>query len=145
MIQELACVLLTEAACDLGERHCDSALAACERALQLAAPRGYRLIYADASNLRARLMLERPEPDPSRARDDAEAALQLAETSEYAWAQRDALELLARAHRGARQQGRSPRQPAASGRMEPASPPLGQHHPRPFQTSPACRARLTVN
>ncbi len=45
-------------------------------------------------------MLERPDPDPSRARDDAEAALQLAEPSEYAWAQRDALELLARAHRG---------------------------------------------
>ncbi len=99
MIQELARILLTEAACDLGQGQWDSALAASERALQLAAPRGYRLIHADALNLRARAMLERPDPDAVRARDDAEAALQLAEFSEYAWAQRDALQLLTRAHR----------------------------------------------
>lgn len=99
MIEWLARVFLTEAACDLGQGQWDSALAACERALQLASPRGYRLIHADALNLRARVMLERPSPDRGRARDDAEAALQLAESSEYPWAQRDALELLARAHR----------------------------------------------
>ena len=44
---------------------------------------------------RARIWLSLPEPQPGRARDDAEAALQLAEFCNYAWAQRDATELLA--------------------------------------------------
>ena len=47
----------------------------------------------------ARLWLEHPDPDPVRARDDAEAALLLAERCGYAWAERDALELLAAAYR----------------------------------------------
>ncbi len=99
MICELARTLVTESACWLGEGRHDAALAACERALELAAPRNYRLVHADALNLRARIALERPNPDPAAARDDAEAALGLAEFCEYAWAQRDAFELLARAHR----------------------------------------------
>jgi tetratricopeptide (TPR) repeat protein len=98
MIYDLARVFVTESACFLGQGQCESALAACERALQLAAPRNYRLLHADALNLRAQAALESAGPHPASARDDAEAALQLAEFCEYAWAQRDALELLARAH-----------------------------------------------
>ena len=79
-------------------RSSETALAACERPVQLAAPRNYRLLHADALNLRAQVALESAGPHPASARDDAEAALQLAEFCEYAWAQRDALELLARAH-----------------------------------------------
>jgi tetratricopeptide (TPR) repeat protein len=99
MIYELARVLLTEAASHLGQGQEEAALAACERALQLAAPRKYRLVQADALNLRARLWLQGSDPDPARARDDAEAALQLAELCGYAWAEREALELLAQAYR----------------------------------------------
>jgi tetratricopeptide (TPR) repeat protein len=99
MIYEFARTLVTECLCWLGEGRHDAALAACERALELAAPRNYRLVHADALNLRARIALERPNPDPAAARDDAEAALGLAEFCEYAWGQRDALDLLARAHR----------------------------------------------
>jgi len=99
MIYYLARTLVTQAMCDLGQGDGEAALAACERAWQLAAPRKYRLVQADALSVRARAWLERPEPDPARARDDAEAALQLAEFSAYAWAERDALELLARAYR----------------------------------------------
>jgi tetratricopeptide (TPR) repeat protein len=99
MICELARTLVTESLCSLGEGRHDAALAACERALELAAPRNYRLVHADALNLRARIAFERPKPDPAAARDDAEAALGLAELCEYAWGQRDAFELLARAHR----------------------------------------------
>jgi tetratricopeptide (TPR) repeat protein len=98
MIYELVRVLLTESGCHLGQVQWEAALAACERAMELAAPRKYRLVHADALNLRARISLERPAPDPAGARDDAEAALQLAEFCEYAWAERDACELLARAY-----------------------------------------------
>jgi tetratricopeptide (TPR) repeat protein len=99
MIHDLARTLVTESLCWLGEGRHDAALAACERALELAAPRNYRLVHADALNLRARIALERPDSNPYAAGDDAEAALVLAEFCEYAWGQRDALELLARAHR----------------------------------------------
>jgi tetratricopeptide (TPR) repeat protein len=98
MIQDLAKTLVTESACYLKEHQFDAALASCERALDLAAPRNYRLIHADALNLRARIALDRPDPDPNGVRDDAEAALQLAEWCEYAWAQRDACEILSRAY-----------------------------------------------
>ncbi len=97
MIYELARVFVTEAACHLGQNQWDLALAACERALQLAAPRRYRLIHADAMNLRARIALDRRNPDPTDARDDAEAALQLANFCDYHWGQLDARALLDRA------------------------------------------------
>lgn len=71
-----------------------SALTACERALQLASPRNYCLIHADALNLRARIKLERPEPDRTDARDDTEAALQLANYCDYHWARLDAQAIL---------------------------------------------------
>ena len=90
MIYDLARVFVTESACYLGQSQWDLALAACERALQLAAPRNYRLIHADALNLRARIKRERPNPDLTGARDDAEAALQLAEACDYHWARLEA-------------------------------------------------------
>jgi tetratricopeptide (TPR) repeat protein len=95
MIQELARVHLTHAACHLGEGRLDSALASCERALDLAAPRNYRLIHADGLVLRARIAMARGAA--TAARNDAESALQIAEPYEYAWAERDASEVLAQA------------------------------------------------
>jgi tetratricopeptide (TPR) repeat protein len=97
MIHYLARVHLTRAACHFGEGHLDSALAACERALDLAAPRNYRLIHADGLVLRARIVLA--GKDATAARNDAEGALQIAELCEYAWAERDACEVLAQAWR----------------------------------------------
>jgi tetratricopeptide (TPR) repeat protein len=97
MIQELARVHLTRAACHFGEGQLDPALAACERALDLAAPRNYRLIHADSLVLRARIALARG--DAPAARNDAESALQIAEPCEYAWAERDACVVLAQAWR----------------------------------------------
>jgi tetratricopeptide (TPR) repeat protein len=97
MIEGLALVHLIRAACHLGEGHLDPALAACERALDLAAPRNYRLIHADGLVLRARIALARG--DAIAARNDAESALQIAEPCEYAWAERDACEVLAQAWR----------------------------------------------
>ena len=94
MIEWLARVHLTRAACHLGEGNLDPALAACERALD---PRNYRLIHADGLVLRARIALARG--DPTGARNDAESALQIAEPCEYAWAERDACEVLAQAWR----------------------------------------------
>jgi tetratricopeptide (TPR) repeat protein len=95
MIQELARVHLTRAACHFGESHFERALDACERALDLAAPRNYRLIHADGLVLRARIALARG--DAAAGRNDAESALQIAEPCEYAWAGRDACEVLAQA------------------------------------------------
>ena len=88
-------------AVDVGDKFCanclDPALAACERALDLAAPRNYRLIHADGLVLRARIALA--GGDAIAARNDAESALQIAEPCEYAWAERDACEVLAQAWR----------------------------------------------
>ena len=94
MIFELARVFVTESACYLGQGKWDPALNSCERALQLAAPRNYRLIHADALNIRARIKLDRPNTDPIGARDDAEAALQLADYCDYHWARIDAQGIL---------------------------------------------------
>jgi tetratricopeptide (TPR) repeat protein len=79
MIEERARVHLTRSACHLGEAHVEPALAACERALDLAAPRNYRLIHADGLVLRARIALARG--DATAARNDAESAIQIAETA----------------------------------------------------------------
>jgi tetratricopeptide (TPR) repeat protein len=98
MIEELARIHLTRAACHLGEGHLDPALAACERVLDLAAPRNYRLIHSDGLVLRARIALARGN-DHATARNDAESALQIAEPCEYAWAERDACEVLVQAWR----------------------------------------------
>ena len=85
MIYEIARVLVTEAEALLGQGHADVAMVACEHALQLVAPRSYRIVHADALTVRARIWLAGAEAAP--ARDDAEAALQLAEFCGYAWGQ----------------------------------------------------------
>jgi tetratricopeptide (TPR) repeat protein len=95
MIEHLANAHLTRSACHLGEGHLDRALAAYERALDLAAPRNYRLIHSDGLVLRARIALARG--DAAAARNDAESALQIANDCEYAWAERDACEILTQA------------------------------------------------
>jgi len=72
-------------------------------ALDLAAPRGMRLVHADALVLRGRIRVAEAAEltgDTSsdllyRAADDAEEALRLARDSGYAWAERDALSLQA--------------------------------------------------
>ena len=66
MIEWLARVHLTRAACYLGEGLLDSALTACERALDLGAPRSYRLIHADALVLRAQIALARNDATTAR-------------------------------------------------------------------------------
>jgi hypothetical protein len=67
--------------------------------LALAAPRGLRLVHADALVLRGRARMVEGQPDnASRALDDAEEALRLARECGYAWAERDALFLAAEAH-----------------------------------------------
>lgn len=98
MIYELARTLVTESAMWLSRGDYHAALDACERAREMAAPRKYRLVHADVLVQRARIWLGLPEPQSGRARDDAEAALELARFCNYAWAQRDATELLARAY-----------------------------------------------
>ncbi len=97
MIYELARTLVTESAMWLGRGEYRAAYDACERARKMAAPRNYRLVHADVLVQRARIWLSLPKPQPGRARDDAEAALQIALFCNYAWAQRDASELLATA------------------------------------------------
>jgi tetratricopeptide (TPR) repeat protein len=97
MIQELARVHLTRSACHFGEGHLDPAVAACERGLDLAAPRNYRLFHADGLVLSARISLARG--DATAGRNDAESALQISEPCEYACAERDACEVLAQAWR----------------------------------------------
>ena len=68
-------------------------------ALALAAPRGMRLVHADALVVRGRARLLEAETDSAaRAADDAEEALRLARDCGYAWAERDALFLQADAH-----------------------------------------------
>jgi hypothetical protein len=67
-----------------------------EEALALAAPRGMRLVHADALVVRGRARLLSTEPDSAaRAADDAEEALRLARDCGYAWAERDAFFLQA--------------------------------------------------
>ena len=99
MIYELARTLVTESAMWLGRGEYQAAYDVCERAREMAAPRNYRLVHADALVQRARIWMSLPKPQPGKARDDAEAALQIARFCSYAWAQRDACELLATACR----------------------------------------------
>lgn len=106
MIYELARTLVTESAMWLGRGDYQAAYDACERARELAAPRKYRLVHADALVQRARYWLSLPETNPCIVRNntneawgDAQGALQLAESCNYAWVQRDASELLATACR----------------------------------------------
>ena len=93
----------------LARRDAEAALQRAAEALTLAAPHGVRLVHADALTLRGRAMLLEGQPGSAlRALDDAEEALHLARECGYAWAERDALSLvaelraaLAAGHRGA--------------------------------------------
>jgi hypothetical protein len=82
---------------DLGDVVCATGIGV-RAGSELAAPRNYRLVHADALLQRARLWLRLPKPEARRARDDAEAAIGLAQFCNYAWGQRDATELLAAAY-----------------------------------------------
>lgn len=93
LYSELPRTLLVRAALERQRGRHDAAEAAIDEALRIAAPRGMRLDHADALVLRGRLRLDRNDPD--RAGDDAEAALRIAQDCGYAWAERDALTLLA--------------------------------------------------
>ncbi len=97
MIFESAGALVTEAAALLGKGDISAASTACERGRHLAAPRNYRLVHADALLQRARIWLHPMALEPGPARDDAEAALHLADSCSYAWGQRDAYLLLSTA------------------------------------------------
>ena len=99
MIYDQVRMLVTESKLWLARGDYRAGFDACERARELAAHRNYRLVHTDALLQRARLWLGLPQPQYSLARDDAEAALQLAQFCNYAWAQRDASELLSTAYR----------------------------------------------
>jgi len=76
----------------LARQDAPGALDRAAEALALAAPRGMRLVHADALVLRGRARLLEVQADsPARALDDAEEALRLARDCGYAWAERDAL------------------------------------------------------
>jgi hypothetical protein len=102
-VRYLLNVLLAKA--DLGLRRGDweAGLAVAEEALRLAAPRGFRLVQADALVLRGSLILDWAASGAEASRhqaafqagDDGEAALTLARDCGYAWAERDAWALLA--------------------------------------------------
>jgi len=79
----------------LAENDQDTALERAAEALALAQPRGMRLIHADALVLRGRARMIGKNSDPARAFDDAEDALRIARDCGYAWAERDALMLIA--------------------------------------------------
>ncbi len=96
LISELARTLVTEAECHLGVGAHEAALSSCERALDLAAPRNFRLTQSDALNLRARIALAMDDSLAETACDDAEATLHLARQIGYAWAQREASATLIR-------------------------------------------------
>ncbi len=95
-IPDLCDALLARAEFGLRGGDPAEAIAAAEEVLRLAAPRGMRLVQADALVLRGRLRLAREGGAAAlRAGDDAEAALRLARDCGYAWAERDALALAA--------------------------------------------------
>jgi tetratricopeptide (TPR) repeat protein len=77
----------------------EGALDRAAEALALGAPRGMRLVHADALVLRGRArMLEGRDECAGRVLDDAEEALRIARECGYVWAERDGLFLKAEAH-----------------------------------------------
>jgi tetratricopeptide (TPR) repeat protein len=105
-----------------------------EEALTLAASRQMRLDQADALLLRARLALDRAvggvasksEDAAHRAGDNCDAALQIARQCGYAWAEREALSLLAQSHerlKSDRAAGFAQQARMLSERLADASPP----------------------
>lgn len=92
LLFDLARLHITAGELAIARRDADDALYYAEEALTLAAPRGMRLVHADALVLRGRARLLEDAPDAAeRALDDAEEALRLAHECGYAWCERDAL------------------------------------------------------
>lgn len=99
LIFDLARLHVTAGDPALARRDAVGALNRAGEPLALAAPRGMRLVHADALILRGRgRMLEGAPESAGRAFDDAEEGLRLAQGCGYAWAERDALFLKAEAH-----------------------------------------------
>ncbi len=98
LLFDLARLHVTAGELELSRRDAAGALHRASEALLLAAPRGMRLVHADALVLRGRARLLGGQSDCAlRALDDAEEALRLASECGYAWAERDALFLAAEA------------------------------------------------
>lgn len=106
LLQRLPPVLLARGGVERRRRRWEAAWRFVGEALRIAMPRGMRLDHADGLVLRARLRFEQEKADRTgdaealrdaalRAQDDLDAALTLARDCGYAWAERDALELLA--------------------------------------------------
>jgi len=99
LLFDLVRLHLTAGEVALARRDVEGALDRAGEALALAAPRGMRLVHADALVLRGRArMLEGKEECAGRALDDAEEALRIARECGYVWAERDGLFLKAEAH-----------------------------------------------
>jgi hypothetical protein len=99
MIPDLGRLVITSGELALARRDAAGVRGHAAEALALAAPRRMRLVHADALVLRGRARMLESEPDSAaRALDDAAEALRLARESGYAWAERDALFLSAKAH-----------------------------------------------
>lgn len=104
-VAELPKTLLCKAELKRLHHDWDEAKTAIEEALRWAAPRQMRLVHADALVLRAHICVDQTRAESSgaaalraaaeRAEDDLEAALTIARDCGYAWAERDALSLLA--------------------------------------------------
>ena len=92
LLFDLARLHVTAGELAIARRDADETLYRAEEALTLAAPRGMRLVHADALVLRgwARLLADAPNA-AERALDDAEEALRLARECGYVWGERDAL------------------------------------------------------
>jgi SIR2-like domain len=96
MLFELARLHVTAGQVSLARQDAEGALHQAAEALDLAAPRGMRLVHANALVLRGRArLLESTADSAVRTLDDAEEALHLARECRYAWAERDALFLRA--------------------------------------------------
>ena len=99
LLFDLARLHVTSGDLALAREDAEGALDRAAEALALAAPRGMRLVHADALVLRGLARMLEGKPDSVvRALDDAEESLRLARECGYAWAERDALFLAAEAH-----------------------------------------------
>ncbi|MHC1788674.1 SIR2 family protein [Solidesulfovibrio sp.] len=97
MLFELARAHLTGGALALAKGETPAALHRAAEALNLAAPRGMKLVHADALVLRGKARLEdvarEPQDRANMALDDAAEARRMAVGCGYPWAERDALRL----------------------------------------------------
>jgi hypothetical protein len=105
-IMDLPATLLARAELECCQSQWDGAFATVEAALRLAAPRKMLTDQADALVQRGRIRLDQARTRPlpidrqlaEQAGDDFNAALTLARSCGYAWAESDALTYLAQVH-----------------------------------------------